>query len=193
MGSLARRTLLAAVLLCAPALPAGAEEPLPIFPGPWRIEARLRLSGAVDDGVGFVRPDETAVANVIFDAASSRFGVSLWLPGELWLLQVGALASDRRGQPELEPDDTFERGVAALACEALSHPPPCDAPADALVIEVAESRARARLEKGVLRVSGKLRLVISDPSRPALRIRFGASWEARGEPPPPAGFDLAAR
>ena len=193
MGSLARRITLLAWVACAPALPADAGEALPIFPGPWRIEAKLRLTGGVDDGVGFVRPEQSAVTNVILDAASERFGVSLWLPGELWLLQVGALASDRHGQPELAPDDAFERGVARLACDALSRPPPCDAPEGTLVVEVAESRARARIEKGVLRVTGKLRLVISDPARPALRIRFGASWDGRGEPPPPAGFDVAAR
>jgi hypothetical protein len=194
MGSLAQRVVLAVSIACAQASAAQAEEPLPLFPGPWRVAAQIRLHGALDDGVGFLHPALPLHASVILDDASGRFGISLWRPNELWLLQVGALGSDRRGQPRLEPDDLFESGVAELACEELAHPPPCDAPLGTLAIEVAESSARARIEKGVLRVSGKLRLVIFDPSRPALRIRFGATYDGRGEAPPPSGsggFDLA--
>jgi hypothetical protein len=181
-------------LVCAPASAALADEPLPIYPGPWRVEAQIRLHGAMDDGVGFLRPAERLHASVILDGASRRFGIALWRPNELWLLQVGALGSDRRGQPRLEPDDLFESGIAGLACAELAQPPPCDAPLGTLAIAVAENSARARIEKGVLRISGKLRLVIFDPSRPKLRIRFGASYDGWGEAPPPSGsggFDLA--
>jgi hypothetical protein len=194
MGSLARRMALALSLACAPASLAQAGEPIPIFPGLWQVDAQIRLHGAMDDGVGFLHPARPLLANVILDSASGRFGISLFRPDELWLFQVGTLAADRRGQPRLEPDDLFESGIAELACAELGHPPPCDAPLDSLAIEVAESSARARIEKGVLRVSGKLRLVIYDPARPALRIRFGASYDGRGEQAPPGGaFDVAAR
>jgi hypothetical protein len=184
---------LALSLSCAPASAAQAGEPIPIFPGLWQVDAQIRLHGSMDDGVGFLHPARPLRANVILDSASGRFGISLFRPDELWLFQVGTLAGDRRGQPRLEPDDLFESGVAELACAELRHPPPCDAPLGTLAIEVAESSARARIEKGVLRVSGKLRLVIRDPSRPGLRIRFGASYDGRGEPAPAGGFDVAAR
>jgi len=196
MGSLARRVALALSIACASASVAQADEPIPIFPGLWQVEAQIRLHGAVDDGIGFLHPARPLLANVILDSASGRFGISLFHLDELWLFQVGTLAADRRGQPRLEPDDLFESGIAELACAELRHPPPCDAPLETLAIEVAESSARARIEKGVLRVSGKLRLVIYDPARPALRIRFGATYDGRGEAPPPSGsggFDVAAR
>ena len=194
MASLARRVALALSLACVAAPAARADEPLPIVPGPWRVDAQIRLHAAMDDGVGFLHPARPLRASVILDAASARFGISLWRPDELWLLQVGVLGSDRRGQPTLAPDDLFESGVAELACAELSNPPPCDAPLDTLAIEIAENSARARIEKGVLRVSGKLRLVIYDPARPALRIRFGATYDGRGEQVPAGGaFDVAAR
>lgn len=194
MGSLARRMALALALSCAPAAAAQTDEPIPIFPDRWQLDAQIRLHGAVDDGVGFLHPARPLRANVILDSTSGRFGVSLFLPDELWLFQVGTLAGDRRGQPRLAPDDLFESGLAQLACAELRHPPPCDAPLDTLAIEVAESSARARIEKGVLRVSGRLRLVIYDPARPALRIRFGATYDGRGAQAPAGGaFDVAAR
>lgn len=193
MGSLARRMALALALTCAPASAAQADEPIPIFPGRWQVDAQVRLHGAMDDGVGFLRPALPLRANVILDSASGRFGISLFRQDAFWLFQVGTLGADRRGQPRLAPDDLFESGVAELACAELRHPPPCDAPLDTLAIEVAESSARARIEKGVLRVSGKLRLVIYDPARPALRIRFGATYDGRGEPAPAGGFEVATR
>ena len=193
MGSLARRVALALSLACAPASAAHADEPLPIFPGLWQVDAQIRLHGAMDDGVGFLHPARPLLANVILDSASGRFGVSLFRANELWLFQVGTLSGDRRGQPRLAPDDLFESGVAELACAELGDPPPCDAPLDTLAIEVAESSARARIEKGVLRISGKLRLVIYDPARPALRIRFGATYDGRGQQAPAGAFDVAAR
>jgi hypothetical protein len=197
MAPFARRCALALVLV-ASASSAGAaraEAPLSLYPGPWRVAAQLRLHGETDGGASFARPDAPVVANVILDAASGRFGVSLWRKDELWLLQVGALGSDRRGRPQLAPDELFESGVVELACAALDRPPPCDAPLDALEIEIAESTARARVEKGVLRVSGKLRLVIFDPRRPELRIRVSASYDGRGEPGALGGnaLDLALR
>jgi hypothetical protein len=196
MGWLARRVALLVLVACAcaAAVVARADERVPPFPGMWRVDAQIRLHGAVDDGVGFAHPARPLVATVILDSASGRFGISLFRPRELWLFQVGALDGDRRGQLTLEPDDLFESGVVELACAELGHPPPCDAPLDTLAIEVAESSARARIEKGVLRVSGELRLVIFDPSRPALRIRFGASYDGRGHQAPPGGRrDLALR
>jgi hypothetical protein len=193
MGWLARRMALALSLAGTLASAAQAGEPIPIFPGLWQVGAQIRLHGAMDDGVGFLHPARPLLANVILDSASGRFGISLFRPDELWLFQVGTLAGDRRGQPRLAPDDLFESGVAELACAELGHPPPCDAPTGTLAIEVAESSARARIEKGVLRISGKLRLVIYDPARPARRIRFGASYDGRGEQAPAGGFDVAAR
>lgn len=194
MGWLARGAALLVLVAYLPAAAARAEEGAPFLPDLWRVDAELRLHAAVDDGVGFTDPARPLRATVILDSASGRFGISLFRPHELWLFQVGALESDRRGQPALAPDDLFETGLVELVCAELGQPPPCDAPLETLAIEVAESSARARIEKGVLRVSGKLRLVIFDPSRSALRIRFGASYDGRGHQASPGGhLDVALR
>jgi hypothetical protein len=191
MGSLARRFTLAAAFVCAPTL-ARADEPLAAFPEEWRVEARLRVHGGLDDGVGFSLPEQAVRAHVILNADAGRFGVSLRDAGALWLLQVGALEQGARGQPQLAPDDLFERGLVERACAELDEPPPCDAPLHELAVEVAESSARARVDGGVLRIAGRLRLVVFDPQRPELRIRLGVAWGGRGEPLAPGGGLLAA-
>jgi hypothetical protein len=189
MSSLAKRLAFALCLACAPA---HAEEAWPAPPEEWRVEATLRVHGGVDDGVAFSLPERAVRAHVILNADTGRFGVSLRDADALWLLQVGALELDSRGQPRLAPDDLFERGLVEVACRALGDPPPCDSPLHELAVAVAESSARARVEGGVLRVAGRLRLVVFDPARPALRIRVGAAWGGRGEPLSTEGGLLAA-
>ena len=184
MGSLATRAALLVWLVCLPVSAARAGERLPLFPSVWWVETLIHLHGAVDDGVSFSLPPRPLLANVILDAESGRFGISLLRPNELWLLQVGALELDRRGQPRLAPDDLIESGVVELVCAELAQPAPCDAPLASLAIEVVESTARARIGENVLRLGGRLRLVIFDPSRPELRIRVGVAFEGRAERPP---------
>jgi hypothetical protein len=186
MSSLAARLVFAFCLSGAFGLAAHAEEPWLAFPEEWRVDATLRVHGGVDEGVGFSLPEESVRAFVILNVDDGRFGVSLRDGGALWLLQVGTLELDSRGQPQLAPDDLFERGLVERACEALAQPPPCDTPLHELAVEVAESSARARIEGGVLRVEGRLRLVVFDPQRPGPRIRLGVAWGGRGEPKLPA-------
>jgi hypothetical protein len=187
--SLALRLTFVLCLVCAPAR---AEDAWSALPEEWRVDALLRVHAGLDDGVGFSLPERPVRAHVILNADTERFGVSLRDADALWLLQVGALELDARGQPRLTPDDLFERGLVELACEALGAPPPCDAPLHALSVAVAESSARARVEGRELRVAGRLRLVVFDPARPGLRIRVGAAWGGRGEPLSPEGGLLAA-
>lgn len=186
MGSLAKRLTFALCLACAPAYAEGAA-----FPEEWRAELTLGVHVGVDDGAGLSLPDQAVRSLVILNADDGRFGVSL-RGDALWLLQVGALELDARGQPQLAPDDLFERGLVERACAELQSPPPCDAPLHQLAVAIAESSARARVESGVLRVAGRLRLVVFDPERPALRIRIGVAWGGRGEAIAPEGGLLAA-
>lgn len=190
MGSLATRAALLVWLAWLPASAARAERPL--FPSVWWVDTLLQVQGGVDDGAGFSLPPRPLVANVILDAESGRFGVSLLRPRELWLLQVGALELDRRGQPRLAPEELIETGLVELVCAELAQPPPCDAPLSSLAIEVVESAARARVSGSVLRIGGRLRLVIFDPSRPELRIRVGVAYEGRAEQTPLGAGQLAA-
>jgi hypothetical protein len=183
MRSLAQLVVLA---LCLGSVPAVAEEAWTALPEEWRVEATLRVHGGLDDGVGFTLPEQVVRAHVILNANAGRFGVSLRDAGALWLLQVGVLELDSRGQPQLAPDDLFERGLVERACDALGAPPPCDAPLPELAVAIAESSARARIDGGVLRLAGRLRLVVFDPERPELRIRLGVAWGGRGEPKLPA-------
>jgi hypothetical protein len=184
MASLAARAVLVVWLACLPAAAASAEERLPLFPSVWWVETLIHLHGGVDDGSTFSLPPRPLLANVVLDAESGRFGVSLLRPNELWLLQVGALALDARGQPRLAPDDLIESGVVELVCAELAQPAPCDAPLASLAIEVVESTARVRISGTVLRLGGRLRLAIFDPSRPELRIRVGVAYEGRSQEPP---------
>jgi hypothetical protein len=163
------------------------------FPSEWWAETLLQLSGSTADGATFSLPPRPLVANVILDAETGRFGVSLLRPRELWLLQVGALELDRRGQPLLLPEDVIETGLVELVCDAAGAPPPCDAPLASLSIEVVESAARARISGNVLRVGGRLRLAIFDPARPELRIRVGAAYAGRAEQDAPGAGQLALR
>jgi hypothetical protein len=186
MSSLAKRLIFALCLSCTFGSAAHAEEPWLALPEEWRVEATLRVHGGLDDGVAFELPEQPVRALVILNGDTGRFGVSLRDAGAIWLLQVGALALDSRGQPLLAPDDLFERGLVERACEAMGAPPPCDAPLHELAVEVAESSARARVDGGVLRVAGRLRLVVFHPGRPEHRIRLGVAWGGRGEPKLPA-------
>lgn len=183
MGSLAKWLTLVPLLAYTSA---HAEESWVAFPEEWSVEATLRVHGAVDEGAGFSLPEETIRAFAILNADAGRFGISLRDDNALWLLQVGTLELDSRGQPRLAPDDLFERGLVERACEELSRPPPCDAPLEQLAVEIAESSARARVEGGVLRVAGRLRLVVFDPQRPGPRILLGVAWSGRGTPKLPA-------
>jgi hypothetical protein len=183
MGSLAKWLTLVPLLLAYTS--AHAEAAWVAFPEEWRVDATLRVHGEGGEGAGFSLPEETVRAFVILNADAGRFGVSL-RDDALWLLQVGTLALDAHRQPRLAPDDLFERGLVERACEALRHPPPCDAPLEELAVEVAESSARARVDGGVLRVAGRLRLVVFDPQRPGPSLRLGVAWSGRGEPKLPA-------
>jgi hypothetical protein len=190
MRSLAARAALVCLVAWLPATVAQADERRPLSRSVWWVETQLRLYGAVDGGLGFVLPARPLLANVILDAEASRFAVSLLRPNELWLLQVGALESDGRGQPRLAPDDLVESGVVEIVCAELAAPPPCDAPLDSLAVEVVESSARVRTSGSLLRLAGRLRLVIFDPSRPALRIRVGVTYEGRAERPTPGAAEI---
>ena len=188
MGSLAGGV--AAVARCAAGLGGAGGGPLPLFPSVWWVETRSSCT-AGGRRRRLLLPREPLLANVILDAESGRFGVSLLRPTSSGCSRWGR-SSDPRGQPRLAPDDLIESGVVELVCARARAAP-------ALRCAARLPRDRGGREHGAradrrkrLRARRQAALVIFDPSRPALRIRVGVAYEGRAERAAPGAGQLAA-